>query len=52
MFQLLENHWMIIYALREILNDGPEIKKEDYGKMNLIKRQWRNWGRDKGYIDG
>jgi hypothetical protein len=42
------NH--LFLALHQILGDGPEIPKGEYGRVRNCCDLWYEWGRSKGYI--
>lgn len=45
------NPWGMFMLIREILQDGPEIPKEDLGKVEQVKEHWYAWGKEKGYVE-
>lgn len=38
------------FAIRTILNDGPDIPKEDYGYMDRVREHWVAWGREHSWL--
>ena len=41
------SHWF--WALEMITNENP-VKQEHVGRINLMARDWVEWGRNKGYL--
>ena len=41
-------HWHM--AVRDITGHSPRIAKADYGKVEVIRAAWLNWGRANGLL--